>query len=186
MEVPTGRHIKRWRKSLNITQSQLSDLSGVAQSIITKVETETVDPRSSTLRKIVEALSRSENPEKLHTVRDVMVTDVAVLKFDDVIQTAIDNMVKDGISQLPVLSEDGAILGLVSEESILQKGAHRNGLVGQVMHTNPVIVDIGLSIIEARRRLTEVEALLVIENGILVGLVSRMDLVHALRVNSIG
>ena len=186
MEVPTGSHIRRWRKSLSMTQARLAELSGVAQSIIAKVEKEVVDPRSSTLRKLVEALSRFESPEKLHTVRDVMITDVSVLKFNDTIQTAIDNMVKDGISQLPVLSEDGEILGIVSEESILQKGAHRNGLVGQVMHPGPTIVDIGLSVSEARRRLTEVEALLVVEDDVLAGLVTRMDLVHALRLNSIG
>jgi len=58
-------------------------------------------------------------------------------------------------------------------------------LVGQVMHTNPAIVNIGLSVAEARRRLTEVEALLVVEGNCLVGLVSRMDLVRALRLNSI-
>ena len=53
------------------------------------------------------------------------------------------------------------------------------------MSPNPAIVGIDLSIAEARRRLTEVETLLVVENGLLLGLVSRMDLVHALRLNSI-
>tara|TARA_B100001115_G_C15689499_1_gene333736 strand:+ start:120 stop:680 length:561 start_codon:yes stop_codon:yes gene_type:complete len=185
MEVPTGNHIRRWRKSLDITQVKLSSLSGVAQSIIAKIENETVDPRVSTLRKLVEALSRFENPEMLHTVKDIMTTDVAALKVDDTIQIAIERMVKDGISQLPVLSEDGGIVGIVSEGSILQKGAQRNGVVGQVMDTNPFIVDIGLSVAEARRRLTEVEALLIVEDDCLVGLVSKMDLVRALRLNSI-
>jgi len=185
MEVPTGSHVRRWRKGLGITQSKLSEMSGVAQSVIAKVENEAVDPRVSTLRKLVEALSRFENPDLLHTVQDIMTTDVAALKFEDTIQVAIDRMVKDGISQLPVLSNEGNILGIVSEDSILQKGAHRNGVVGQVMHTSPAIVDIGLSVSEARRRLTEVEALLVVEEDLLVGLVSRMDLVRALRLNSI-
>ena len=185
MEVPTGSHVRRWRKGLNITQSKLSEMSGVAQSVIAKIENEAVDPRVSTLRKLVEALSRFENPNLLHTVQDIMTTDVAALKFEDTIQVAIDRMVKDGISQLPVLSNEGNILGIVSEDSILQKGAQRNGVVGQVMHTSPAIVDISLSVSEARRRLTEVEALLVVEGNLLVGLVSRMDLVRALRLNSI-
>ncbi len=185
MEVPTGSHIRRWRKSLEITQTKLSDMSGVAQSIIAKIENEVVDPRASTLRKIIEALARFENPDLLHTVQDIMTTDVAALKFEDTIQVAIDRMVKDGISQLPVLSVDGSIIGIISEDSLLQKGANRNGVVGQVMHTNPAVVDIGLSVAEARRRLTEVDALLVVDSGLLVGLVSRMDLVRALRLNSI-
>ena len=160
-------------------------MSGVAQSIIAKIENEVVDPRASTLRKIVEALARFENPDLLHTVQDIMTTDVAALRYEDTIQLAIDRMVKDGISQLPVLSVDGSIIGIISEDSLLQKGANRNGVVGQVMHTNPAVVDIGLSVAEARRRLTEVDALLVVDSGLLVGLVSRMDLVRALRLNSI-
>mgnify|MGYP006226656197 FL=1 len=185
MEVPTGSHIRRWRKSLGITQTKLSAMSGVAQSIIAKIENEVVDPRASTLRKVVEALARFENPHMLHTVQDIMTTDVAALRYEDKIQLAIDRMVKDGISQLPVLSEDGSIIGIISEDSLLQRGANRNGVVGQVMHTNPAVVDIGLSVAEARRRLTEVETLLVTDAGLLVGLVSRMDLVRALRLNSI-
>jgi predicted transcriptional regulator len=186
MEVPTGKHIRRWRKSLSLTQFQLSELCGVAQSIIAKVETEVVDPRSSTLRKIVGALSRFESPEKLHTVGDIMVTNVKALHLQDTVQTAIDRMVKGDISQLPVISGNGNIIGLVSEGSLLQKGAHRTGLVEQVMDRNPAVVDIGLSVAEARRRLVEVDALLVTEQDILVGLVSKMDLVNALRLKSIG
>ena len=130
-------------------------------------------------------MARFENPDLLHTVQDIMTTDVAALRYEDTIQVAIDRMVKDGISQLPVLSVDGSIIGIISEDSLLQKGANRNGVVGQVMHTNPAVVDIGLSVAEARRRLTEVDALLVVDSGLLVGLVSRMDLVRALRLNSI-
>ena len=53
MEIPTGKHLKRCRKSLGLTQNELSQLSGIAQSVIAKVENESVDPRSSTLKKIV-------------------------------------------------------------------------------------------------------------------------------------
>ena len=186
MEVPTGKHIRRWRKSLELTQFQLSELCGVAQSIIAKVETEVVDPRASTLRKIVGALSRFESPEKLHTVEDIMVRNVKALDIGDTVQTAIDRMVQADISQLPVISEQGGILGIVSEGSLLQKGAPRTGLIEQVMDRNPAVVDVSLSVAEARRRLVDVDALLVTEHDYLVGLVSRMDLVHALRLKSIG
>ena len=57
MKFTTGSHIRRWRKSLEITQTKLSDMSGVAQSVIAKIENEIVDPRASTLRKIVEGSS---------------------------------------------------------------------------------------------------------------------------------
>jgi CBS domain-containing protein len=115
-----------------------------------------------------------------------MVTNVNALQLQDSVQTAIDRMVQGDISQLPVISEQGNILGIVSESSVLQKGAHRTGLVEQVMDRNPPVIDITLSVSEARRRLVEVEVLLVTEQDLLVGLVSRMDLVNALRLRSIG
>ena len=163
--------------------SIITKLRGVAQSIIAKIENETSHPRASTLRKIVQSLSRTESPDKLHTVSDVMITDVAALEYDDKIQQAIDNMVKYGISQLPVLSKEGSILGMISEESILQKDAHRNSLVGEVMSPNPAIVGIDLSIAEARKTNRSRDAFS--SRKWFVTWISRMDLVHALRLNSI-
>ena len=49
------------------------------------------------------------------------------------------------------------------------------------MQANAVIVNHDLSISEARELLTTEEALLITKNGRLIGLVSRMDIVRALR-----
>ena len=51
MEIPTGKHLKRCRKSLGLTQTKLSELCGIAQSVIAKVVNEGVDARASTLKK---------------------------------------------------------------------------------------------------------------------------------------
>jgi predicted transcriptional regulator len=49
------------------------------------------------------------------------------------------------------------------------------------MQANAVVVNYDVSISEARELLTIEEALLVTKNGRLVGLVSRIDMVRALR-----
>ena len=93
MEIPSGKQLKRCRKSLGLTQSKLSELCGVGQSVIAKVENESVDARASTLKKIVDALNRLEYPDQPHTVSDIMVEDLIALSSEDTIKSAIDKMI---------------------------------------------------------------------------------------------
>ena len=181
MEIPTGKHLKRCRKSLRLTQTELSQLSGIAQSVIAKVENESVDPRSSTLKKIVDALNRLQFPGQPHIVNDIMVEDLITLFADDTIESAIDKMISSNVSQLPVISGSGSPIGLVSEASLLTHAAQTMGSVRSVMQANAVVVNYDVSISEARELLTAEEALLVTRDGRLVGLVSRIDMVRALR-----
>jgi len=88
MEIPSGGYLRQWRKTLGLTQAQLAAESGLTQSVIAKVERENVDPRASTLRKMVAALLRSEAPDKPHTVGDIMIEEVAVLAPEDTVQSA--------------------------------------------------------------------------------------------------
>ena len=181
MEIPSGKQLKRCRKSLGLTQSELSELCGVGQSVIAKVENESVDARASTLKKIVDALNRLEYPDQPHTVSDIMVEDLIALSAEDTIQSAIDKMIGGSVSQLPVVSSSGSPVGLVSEASLLTHGAQTTGSVRSVMQANAVVVNYDLSIAGARELLTTEEALLVTKNGRLIGLVSRIDMVRALR-----
>ena len=180
MEIPSGGYLRQWRKTLGLTQAQLAEESGLTQSVIAKVELGTVDPRASTLRRLIAALVRCERPDQPHSVGDIMVEDVAVLAPDDSVQSAVERMVREGISQLPVVSDSGAILGLVSEASLLGADVQRNQPVQAVMQMNFVAVNLGVTITEGRRLLVEHEVLLVTDAGVLCGLVSRIDMVRAL------
>ena len=150
LEIPTGKHLKRCRKSLGLTQTELSELCGVAQSVIAKVENEGVDARASTLKKIVDALNRLEYPDQPHTVSDIMVKDLITLSVEDTIQSAIDKMIGANVSQLPVISISGSPVGLVSEAGLLTHVAQTTGSVRSVMQANAVVVNCDLSIYEAR------------------------------------
>ena len=181
MEIPTGGFLREWRKSLGLTQAALAQRSGLTQSVIAKVETEVVDPRVSTVRKMVGALNRIESPDQVQTVGDIMVSEVTALSQTESVQSAIDKMVLGGISHLPVLSERGAVVGLVSEASLLKNDTGAMTSVDEVMRVDFSMVDIDVSIGEARRLLGEEEVLLVSQRGVLVGLVARIDMVRALR-----
>lgn len=181
MEIPTGGYLRQWRKSLGLTQSALAERSGLTQSVIAKVETEVVDPRVSTLRKMVGALSREEEPNQAHTVGDIMVSDLTTLGRHDTVQSAIDKMVVGGISHLPVLGESGGVVGVVSEAGLLRSSIGRGARVQDTMDDDFKLVDISVSIGEGRRLLGEREVLLVSQDSMLVGLVARIDMVRALR-----
>ena len=183
MEIPTGGFLRQWRKNLDLTQSVLADLSGLTQSVIAKVETGVVDPRASTLRKMVGALKRQESPEENHTVGDIMVKEITTLVQTDTVQASIDKMVLGGISHLPVLNTNGSVVGIVSESSLLSQVGARQTQVDEVMKVDFTLVDIDESIGEARRLLLDCEILLVCSKGELVGLVSRIDMIRALRRN---
>ena len=180
MEIPTGGYLRQWRKSLGLTQSMLAERSGLTQSVIAKVENEVVDPRVSTLRKMVRALQREESPGTAHTVGDIMVSEITTLAQTDTVQSSIDKMVIGGISHLPVLNADGSAIGLVSESTLLKENVSKNA-VEEVMRVDFTLIDAEVSIGEARRLLDGSELLLVSQRGELVGLVSRIDMIRALR-----
>lgn len=184
MEIPTGGFLRQWRKSLGLTQAALAERSGLTQSVIAKVETEVVDPRISTVRKMVGALNRFQHPDQAHTVEDIMVSEVTALLQTDSVQSAVDKMVLGGISHLPVLSESGSVVGLVSEASLLKSDSAKQTRVEEVMRVDFSMIDADVSIGEARRLLGKEEVLLVSSRGVLVGLVGRIDMVKALRNES--
>jgi len=178
MEVPSGANIKQVRISLELTQNELAERCGLSQSVIARIENEVVDPRSSTLKKIVEALNRAADPSGTHTVEDVMVRDIYCLSPEDSVSRVVKIMIEQGISQLPVL-KDGVIQGIISEAVLLKEGVESETLVSTLMRHNPLIVRPNTTISEVRSRLTSEEVVLVVNEGELIGLVSRIDIIKA-------
>ena len=61
MELPTPTELRERRKNdLDLTQSELAEMAGVSQPLIARIEGGDVDPRLSTLRRIVGALDEAE------------------------------------------------------------------------------------------------------------------------------
>ena len=137
-------------------------------------------------------------------VREVMTTDVLTVEASTPLKSAAQLLARRGISGVPVVDADGAVVGVLSEADILvqERGPslHTPGLlsfvfdhdaawrdkigahtVGEAMSKPAISVAPHVSVSEAATRMLDqqVNRLPVIKNGRLVGIVTRADLVRA-------
>jgi len=119
-------------------------------------------------------------------VKDIMTTHVVAVRVEDTIDRAIDLMVKHRISGLPVLDKQDHPAGVVSEFDLLElicEGQSERSLVCDHMSEDlyTVVEDDGWVHVVDVFRSTHVRRLPVLRDGRLVGIVTRHDLVHAIR-----
>jgi len=125
------------------------------------------------------------------TVRQMMDTTTYAVSADLPIRDAIDVLLKKGVTGVPVLGAGGKLLGVLSEEHglrLIALGDHRSdaptGTVAQYFDATvpqvPPDVDIyyvaGMFLREQKHR-----RFLVVENGKLIGVITRKDVLRALR-----
>src|SRR3990167_9417879 len=109
--------IKKIRKSLGLTQTELAKRAGVSQSIIAKIESGSIDPTLSKAKKIFEALSYFEKKHELKA-EDIINKKIVDIKPSEYVKDAIKKIKKHNISQMPVI-EDNKLVGLISESTLL-------------------------------------------------------------------
>ena len=57
-------------------------------------------------------------PKAKTTVERYMTTDVITVRAQDHIQVAADRMIEEGISHLPVVDEDGIVIGIITKTDL--------------------------------------------------------------------
>ncbi len=126
---------------------------------------------------------------KAVTVSDYMTRQLVTFKPETTLYEAMNVMLDKRISGAPVVNDAGAILGVISEIDFLDamlKAAYYGqleGAVGDFMTVGAETIDASMDLYEAaklfigarRRRLP------VVQNGRLVGQLSRRDLLRAIR-----
>jgi CBS domain-containing protein len=138
-------------------------------------------------------------------VEDVMTRDVATARADMSLKEAAREMTERGISGMPVIDDDGQVIGVISEADLLGKERHapeHNGsalrrlrrrsetdeerrfdarLVGAAMTTPAITVAAYCPVTGAAERMLErgINRLPVIRRNRLIGIVTRADLVRA-------
>ncbi|MCD6368173.1 MAG: CBS domain-containing protein [Thermoproteales archaeon] len=117
--LPTPEEIRLLRKRAGLTQKELATRAGVSQSLIARIEGGSVDPRLSTLRKILTVIE--EALEKHSKAHHVMHTPVITLSPNDNLEKAAKIMWKYGISQIPVVDEKKRVIGTVYEDTVIKK-----------------------------------------------------------------
>lgn len=125
----------------------------------------------------------------LPTVQEFMDTKVPTLSPSTPVLDAIDFLLKNRVTGAPVVDDDGALLGILTEKDCLRLVARSaepenvSDLVRDLMTTElvtiPPTMDIyyaaGLFLKESFRRFP------VVEDGRLVGAVTRFDILRAIR-----
>src|ERR1051325_976744 len=116
LHVPLPAEVRAPRRRVGRTQAEVARAAGVSQPLVARIEGGTVDPSSSTLRSVVDALNRSERKGVL--LREVMTAPVTSLKASDTVAVAIRVMREKGISQMPVLQK-GVPVGSLADRQIV-------------------------------------------------------------------
>src|SRR3989338_3642271 len=169
--------IKKIRKSLGLTQTELAKQANVSQSIIAKIESGKIDPTLSKAKKIFDALSFFEKKHEIKA-EEIMNRKIISIKPDEGVKDAVTKMKKYNISQMPVVDEHKTI-GLISESTLLDALMRGKGKkVNEIMEESPPIVSKQTSVRVISNLLRHFPTVLVSEEGRLVGLITKADLLE--------
>ena len=175
--IITGSMLKKLRLEAKLTQKKLAELVGVSQAHIAKIEQGKVDPRLSTVNKILKVLTEGREVK----CRDIMTRGVLFARPDDSVLKVSEIMVRHAISQMPVI--DGRkVVGTITEEGIIRKlGSDiANEKVKNVMDPPLPIVSEETSISAVRPLLERRQGVLVAKGKKVIGIITRSDLLKTI------
>jgi len=171
--IVTESALKKLRNKAGLTQRELAKLAGVSQAHIAKIERGRVDPRLSTVNKILQVLTAGKGKK----CGEIMTEKVISTEPEERILKVSKLMIEHAISQVPVM-EEGKCIGTVTEESIIRNlgSTIAEERVRKVMQSPlpSVPEDTDISLISPL--LEHQSGLLVIREGDVVGIITRSDL----------
>ena len=172
--------IKNLRKEADLTQTKLASLAGVSQSLIARIEKNDIDPRISTLTKILKAIYSAKEPEQ--KIIEFATRDVIRIKSKENLSKAAFIMSEKGISQLIIVDDDDKIIGSIREKSLTQNLLEKGTTILDDKIENYLddpFPEISMStpLEEIKSLLLETDALILIDKGNLVGIVTKADII---------
>jgi len=175
--VLTAKLIKELRDEAGLSQSKLAKLAKVSQAHIAKIESEKVDPRLSTVNRILRVLASRDRRKKCKVA---MSTDIISLEPSSPISDAVKIMREHDISQFPVMSGDKQV-GSVDEATIIKNMDRKLHLlqIKNIMDRPFPVVDVNDPVDIAQPLLDFHPAVLVAEKGKLKGIITKVDLLGA-------
>lgn len=119
------------------------------------------------------------------TVREIMTENVTTIGRDCSVQDAIELMLARGVSGLPVVDESGNLSGIVTEYALLAIAYDHDvadDTVAEHMTTDVLTIEADQSLSQAADLCIahRIRRAPVMENGQLVGLISRRDVLKSL------
>ncbi len=170
----TGDYIKGLRKERGLSQTELAKLAGISQAHVAKIESEKVDPRLSTVNRILSVLSSFE---KQTTCSDIMTRSIVSVKPKAPVKKVISIMRSHGISQIPVFDK-GNQVGSVRETTLLQNmEKNLDDIEAKDIVDKPFPVVDSKDPVDILPPLLDVHpAVLVSESGKICGIITKSDL----------
>ncbi|MCH2380010.1 MAG: CBS domain-containing protein [Nitrososphaerales archaeon] len=175
--------IVRLRKQLGLTQTELAKLSGVSQSLITKMEAKKVEPAYSKVKILIETLQKQERRDgDKRTAKSICSKTVKGIDKKETLKDAAKKIREKNISQLPVFDKSN-IIGSLSEKTILRElsesGSPNEAFAKKVIDVmDPPFptVDANTPVELLYQMLEFYEAVVVTEKAKVIGIVTRSDL----------
>ncbi len=178
MRIPSPEELRRLRKKAGLSQRELARLAGVSQSLIAKIEKGEVNPRISTLIKILRVLDEGRKEEP---VLKYMHTPVITVKPDTLVCDIVEIMDRHGISQVPVIDEKNRPIGTVYETTIMKTLiTHKNishlKAIDIMEDPLPTVTE-NASIRTVMQLLIDYPAVLVVDKNGVKGIVTKIDVI---------
>lgn len=184
--IPTPEELRQYRHRLGKTQAELASQAGVSQSLIARIEKGTIDPRVSTLKKIINALQSDEYGHR-PKAKDIMRSPIIALNPEDPIKKASKIMEDHNISQLPVLKK-GIQVGSISESRVIHELTSGKNLEAVSKMKVKDLMGSGFPIVtsqtdmETLSRLVEYNpCVLVIDRDTITGIVTKSDVLKLVK-----
>lgn len=172
--IVTGKILREMRSEAGMSQAELARLAKVSQAHVARVELGSVNPRLSTVNRLLRVLQGRDRKKRC---RSLMNPEIISFGPDDPAQDVVALMRDRNISQFPVMDGKDQI-GSVDESTII-KNMGRKLHILQVKH----IMDRPFPIIDARDPAEVAQglldfhpAVLVSEKGKLKGIITKSDL----------
>lgn len=119
----------------------------------------------------------------MKNIRDIMQSQLVSVRKEEPVHRAIELLIENNISGLPVVDSDGHLIGMLSEKNLLRVLYDPDALsVESVMNYETVCFSIDAPLVEVVDCLmaNDFRRVFIHERQMLVGLVSRADLMPAI------
>jgi len=182
---PAPEDIGKKRRQLGLKQAELAKMTGVSQSLIAKLEAGTIDSSYTKVKTIFDVLDRLEAKTKIQE-RKVVPNEVISIQKNEPVSKVVKLMKEHGYSQIPVFNGRQSV-GSISEKTVLRQILNGKDLAQisnlpakEIMEEAfPQIgEDAPLSLIS--NLLQSYQAVLVAKKGMVVGIITKADLLRIL------
>lgn len=184
--------IKNTRKSLNISQKKLAKFVGISQSTVARLESDIkrMNPSYNMVYNVLDSMGQLARTGRSSEIlnkeaHELMHRHIYSIKKTQRLKEAIKIMKNNDFSQLPVLNGDGTVVGTVHQKRLLNI-ATQDLLLVEKMRVSEVLdpslpqVDMNTPVSKLKPILQNWDAVLVIEKGKLVGIITIYDLFRIL------